>query len=305
MNSPCDKKTPFADTLTEDIKARARTIGADLVGIASVDVFQDAPRRTHPTSILPGAKSVVVIAVKYPDAAIDQWCKPPAESMYPYQSVQAHMTGVIMPMIQFHVYRGLERAGYLAIPIAPSGYWRYRDFQEMKGGFYADFSHRHAAVAAGLGELGLNGLFLSPEFGIRQRMASVITTAPLRPDEPYCGRAICTNCGRCLRACPVQAFDANERLSLRIGDKAVSYAKVDKWKCAWSEQLGMVADGGPRYAGYTTDVMPPATVTPEDYLAARTQRDPFQATCAWGTISCGRCLHSCNAHKRSPAPADD
>ena len=157
--------------------------------------------------------------MKYPDASIDMWCKPPAESMFFYQSVQAYMTGVIMPMIQFHVYRALERAGYLAIPVAPSGYWRYRDYQEMKGGFYADFSHRHAAVAAGLGDLGLNGLFLSPEFGIRQRMASVITTAPLRPDEPYCGKPLCNNCGRCLKACPVQAFDADERFAVRIGDK--------------------------------------------------------------------------------------
>jgi epoxyqueuosine reductase QueG len=306
-SSQPEKKTMFADTLTEDVKAQAKTVGADLVGIASVDVFQDAPERTHPASILPGAKRVVVVAVKYPDATIDQWGKPPAETMFCYQSVQAYMTGVVLPMVQFHVYRALERAGYLAIPVAPSGYWRYRDYKEMKGGFYADFSHRHAAVAAGMGDLGLNGLFLSPEFGIRQRMASVITTAPLRPDEPYCGKPLCNNCGRCLRMCPVQAFSTNERLSVRIGDKQISYARVDKWKCAWSEQIGMVAEGGPKHAGYTTNVLPPKEVTPEDYLAARNQRDPFQATCAWGTISCGRCLHACNAHKRkhvSEAPIE-
>jgi ferredoxin len=298
-----DNKTVFADTLTADIKALAMQEGADLVGIASIDVFQDSPLRTHPTSILPGAKSVVVIAVKYPDATIDQWGQPPAESMFFYQSVQAYMTAVVMPMVEFRVYRALERAGYLAIPVAPSGYWRYRDYKDVKGGFQADFSHRHAAVAAGLGELGLNGLFLSPEFGVRQRMASVITTAPLRPDEPYCGKPLCNNCGRCLRMCPIQAFHPDERMTVRIGDKQMTYAKVDKWKCAWSEQIGMVAEGGPKFAGYTTNLLPPDRVTPEDYLAARSQRDPFQATCEWGTISCGRCLHACNAHKRSRAAA--
>jgi ferredoxin len=299
MTSPqSDKKSPFADTLTEDVKAKARDLGADLVGIASVDVFQDSPARLNPAGILPGAKSVVVIAVKYPDASIDMWGKPAAESMFFYQSVQAYMTGVVMPMIEFHIYRALERAGYLAIPVAPSGFWRYRDYKEMTGGFVADFSHRHAAVAAGMGDLGLNGLFISPEYGMRQRMASVITTAPLRPDEPYCGKPLCNNCGRCLKACPVQAFSAKEEVNIRIGDKKVSYAKVDKWKCAWSEQIGMVAEGGPKFAGHTTNVMPPEHVGPEDYLAARNQRDPFQATCAWGTISCGRCLHACNAHKR-------
>jgi epoxyqueuosine reductase QueG len=221
--------------------------------------------------------------------------------MFFYQSVQAYMTTTVMPMIQFRLYRFLEKAGHLAILVAPSGFWRYRDYAEVKGGFIADFSHRHAAVAAGLGELGLNGLLVSPEFGVRQRLASVITTAPLRPDPLYGGRALCDGCGRCLKACPVKAFSKDDRCSVRIGDKQISYAKHDKWRCAWVEQIGMVGAAGPKYEGYTTDLQPPAKIRPEDYIAARGQRDPFQASCEWGTISCGRCLHVCTAHKRRPS----
>jgi hypothetical protein len=45
---------------------------------------------THPQGILPDPTSVVVIGIKYPDAAIDRWGKLPAESMFFYQSVQLY-----------------------------------------------------------------------------------------------------------------------------------------------------------------------------------------------------------------------
>ena len=285
------------NSLTEDLKKLALDEGADLVGVASMDRFQAAPEMTHPAGILPDAKAVVVIGIKYPDAAIDRWGKPPAESMFFYQSVQLYMTTTVMPMIQFRIYRFLEKAGYLALPVAPSGFFRYRDYKEMKGGFIADFSHRHAAVAAGLGEFGRQGLLLTPEFGVRQRLCSIITNAPLAADPLFGDSSLCDGCEACLKACPVGAFHKTEQHSIRIGDKALTYAKVDKWRCAWVEQLGMVGEGGPKYEGYTTDVLPPDSVRKEDYLAAMGKRDPFQAACGWGTISCGRCLHACQAHK--------
>jgi hypothetical protein len=127
----------------------------------------------------------------------------------------------------------------------------------MKGGFIADFSHRHAAVAAGLGEFGGQGLLLTSEFGVRQRLCSIITNAPLTPDPLFGGPSLCAGCEACLRAYPVEAFHKTERHSFRIGDKALTYAKVDKWRCAWVEQLGMVGEGGPKYEGITTDVPPP------------------------------------------------
>ncbi len=110
-------------------------------------------------------------------------------------------------------------------------------------------------------------------------------------------------CEACLKACPVAAFHKTERHSVRIGAGSFTYAKVDKWRCAWVEQLGMVGGRGPKYEGYTTDAPPPDPVGKEDYLAAMTKRDPFQAACGWGTISCGKCLHACQAHKRKDQKA--
>ncbi len=285
------------NSLTADLKNLAREEGADLVGVASVERFAEAPKMTHPRGILPDARSVVVIAIKYPDAAIDQWGKPLAESMFFYQSVQLYMSTTVMPMIQFKVYRFLEKAGYLALPIAPSGFFRYRDYKDVKGGFIADFSHRHAAVAAGLGEFGRQGLLLTPDFGVRQRLCSIITNAPLAEDPLFEGPALCDGCDACLKVCPVNAFHKTEQHTVQIGGKIFTYGKVDKWRCAWVEQLGMVGEGGPKFEGYTTDVRPPDRVTKEDFLAAMGNRDPFHAACGWGTISCGKCLHACQAHK--------
>ncbi|MFQ5826018.1 MAG: 4Fe-4S double cluster binding domain-containing protein [Dehalococcoidia bacterium] len=93
------------------------------------------------------------------------------------------------------------------------------------------------ALAAGLGELGKNGLVISREYGPRLRLACVTTDLPLETDGPvdigvgeFCGR-----CRACLKACPTGAI-AGERQVIR-GD--LKYA-IDSRKC-WPYR---VATGG-------------------------------------------------------------
>ena len=57
--------------LTLKIKEFAYSIGADLVGIANVERYANAPIQMSPQGILPTAKSVVVCAIHHPDAAIE------------------------------------------------------------------------------------------------------------------------------------------------------------------------------------------------------------------------------------------
>jgi hypothetical protein len=99
-----------------------------------------------------------------------------------------------LQMIGMRIAAVLEDEGHVSLPTPASG-WRAKDR-------YGLFSHRHAAVLAGLGEFGLHNLFLSPRYGSRVRLCSVITRAELVPDamleEPVClGEA---KCGRCLEA---------------------------------------------------------------------------------------------------------
>ena len=68
------------------------------------------------------------------------------------------------------------------------------------------------AVDAGLGQLGRNGLLISPRFGPRVRISKVFTDLPLVPDKPMDigAREMCEVCGKCAESCPGQAISKGE-----------------------------------------------------------------------------------------------
>jgi len=57
--------------LTDNIKKFALKNGADLVGIADVNLLDDAPKRTHPKYYLPEARSVICIGVRINEGVIN------------------------------------------------------------------------------------------------------------------------------------------------------------------------------------------------------------------------------------------
>ncbi len=69
-------------------------------------------------------------------------------------------------------------------------------------------SYSHLAVEAGLGELGLNGLLLTPEMGPRVRLMAIVSDMELKPGErtkPWlCQPDLCGYA--CARACPSGAI---------------------------------------------------------------------------------------------------
>ena len=69
---------------------------------------------------------------------------------------------------------------------------------------------RIAAYLAGLGEIGYSKVFLTPEFGPRQRFAMVMTEMELEPDPIYDGPPLCNRCMSCVRNCPGQAINPIE-----------------------------------------------------------------------------------------------
>ncbi len=93
------------------------------------------------------------------------------------------------------------------------------------------------AIDAGLGQIGRNGLLLTPEFGARQRIAKVYTDLPLKEDNPidFGMRKYCENCRLCARACPVDAIPYGERSTERPGGisnrKGLERWSVDTPKC--------------------------------------------------------------------------
>ena len=56
LNTP-EERSQF----TAAFKEYARSVGADLVGIANIERFEDVAPNRHPSSIFPEARSVVMI----------------------------------------------------------------------------------------------------------------------------------------------------------------------------------------------------------------------------------------------------
>lgn len=77
------------------------------------------------------------------------------------------------------------------------------------GGFAranAPYPAREAAVRAGLGLIGRNGLLITPRFGSRVVIILLATDLPA-PQRGAEGEKECLSCGRCALACPAGAID--------------------------------------------------------------------------------------------------
>ena len=165
----------FIDTPeTAEVKRYALDVlRADLVGIASIGRFVNAPLRMSPQGIMPSARSVIVMAVHHPDAAMERGGLEHPQIIGPY-AIQYSMNWRLDDM-SYRMGRFLEEMGFRAVPIASSNIWRYRGYKDLTAQFAPDVSHMHCAVAAGLAEFGFNGLALTPEFGAHQRYVTIIT----------------------------------------------------------------------------------------------------------------------------------
>ncbi|MGB6681214.1 MAG: hypothetical protein WBF08_07835, partial [Candidatus Bathyarchaeia archaeon] len=65
---------------------------------------------------------------------------------------------------------------------------------------------KHLGARAGLGNIGFSKLLITPDFGPRVRLASILTNAPLEPDKEYKNN-LCEDCDKkCAKACPVNAI---------------------------------------------------------------------------------------------------
>ncbi len=187
----------------EAIKARARELGADLVGIADGKVM-DAhppdprdPRRPSDVTAL-DADRVIVMAkrVSAGSSRILPW-----DDRHKYYNDELALT--LLETASLELVYWLEDRGFPAIVIPPTHVdpWRYDGDPTRHQTTLISLTH--AAVEAGLGTLGLNLQLLTPEFGPRVILTAVLSSVPCdtdrRRETPLC---LGPSCGRCLKACP-------------------------------------------------------------------------------------------------------
>jgi epoxyqueuosine reductase QueG len=185
------------------IKAKAKALGADLVGIADGAALEanppdpQDPRRPSDITDHDGAR-VIVLAKRLSSgvARIAAW-----GDRHKYYNDELALTALEETSLELVYW--LEDCGYPAIIVPPTHVdpWRYKgDPREHQTTL---LSLPHAAVEAGLGTLGLNLQLLTPEYGPRVLLTAVLSSVEVECDRPMT-RALCLgpSCGRCLKACP-------------------------------------------------------------------------------------------------------
>jgi len=153
------------------------------------------------------------------------------------------------------------------------------------------------AMAAGLGYIGWHNLLITPEYGSRQKLITIISNAPLEGD-PMPEKNLCdpVECGfQCSRACPTEAIpeDLKDKASVSMRGKTVDYARMIGWKCRWGCS-GMLKSVG----GYVDVEMPDEEPDEHELIVYKDQMDQWQkrVTAYTGlTPYCGRCLCICPA----------
>jgi len=252
----------------DEVKTMAREVGADLVGIASMDRFEGAPAQMDPRHIFPDAKSAIVIGVRMLRGVLRGIEEGTFFISYAAMGY-AGINWVRMPMLLWDLCARIEDAGWETVPIPNIDYWSNTDLHtretdsEVKarpewsrpvapGKPAPDVfpSMRLAAFAAGLGEIGWSRMLLTPEFGPRQRLMMVLTDAELEPDPLYDGPPLCDRCMLCVRECAGHALSETESHRFTVAGREIEWSAIDYEKCL--EGMG----GGRGYRPFNKPVKP-------------------------------------------------
>jgi epoxyqueuosine reductase len=187
--------------LTIDIHRLAKSLGADLVGIADASVFNTAPEGMRAWDFLPSVTSVVVMGRRMPVTTILKGDKK-------RQSLLAAASYITLNNMITELARFLEDRECEALPIYHAYFVTGRPPAGTRIETRFDLSYKHSAVAAGLGELGLHSLLITPEYGPLLRLTALLTDAPLKTNTAF-DQTLCRKhegCVACLKACPSGAI---------------------------------------------------------------------------------------------------
>ncbi|MCI0500085.1 MAG: tRNA epoxyqueuosine(34) reductase QueG [Planctomycetales bacterium] len=227
-------------TLESDIKQKAIALGFDAVGItaaepvdsrqivyfrrwleagcaAAMDYMQrNIDKRFSPAKLLPGAKSVICVALNYrPESSRSfQLRKGKLEDSPALKIAHFAQYEDYHPFIKERLF---QLADYIHLQsINP-------DITFKACADSAPLAERALAQRAGLGFIGKNRMLIHPELGCQILLGELVTTLELTPDAPLDNQS-CGDCGKCLRACPTGALAPDGSFDAR---KCISYLTIE------------------------------------------------------------------------------
>jgi ferredoxin len=233
----------------EELKALAKSLGADAVGIASMDRFEGAPKQMDPRYIMPEAKSMIVMLFRVMRGSLRGIEEGTFFSNYSAMGYGG-LTYNYIPMTVINLCKHIEDEGYEAIPIGHQSDWRAIDSVGYLRENYSRpvapgkaapdvmISLRIAGFLCGLGEIGYSKMLLTPEFGPRVRIGIIITELELEPDPIMEPGTLCNRCMACVRECPGGCIPADRTIKDNVGGYELEWADVDMGKCDWVFQGG-------------------------------------------------------------------
>ncbi len=155
----------------------------------------------------------ITIGIRLSDATIDEIAdKPTYTYFHHYRTVNAALDQIALRGAMF-----IQQCGYDAVAVPAS-----QTVNDAGDPYMGIFPHKTAAVMAGLGGIGKNGLFLHREYGPRVRLTTILTDMPLIADSMETAAAIgaaqtdtevqspCSGCNLCVNACPAMALTGRD-----------------------------------------------------------------------------------------------
>ncbi|MEW6076370.1 MAG: hypothetical protein AB1724_01015 [Thermodesulfobacteriota bacterium] len=188
--------TPILD----EIRATLEKNNIPLLGVADAgQLNRTAPEGFRPEDMLPGARSVLIVAKPLP---LSIFQTPRNRKIYSFYTSSFHTYYQATNEAVNTICLMLEDAGHAALPIPSYSPLKFHD-GEPRG----LISLKHAAVAAGLGKMGKNTLLIHPTEGNILRLGGLMTTLELPADGPGEFPKLCPEaCHKCRDACPVGAL---------------------------------------------------------------------------------------------------
>lgn len=223
------------------LERRARSLGADLFGVADM-----APAHALIASLggeyLTRFPRAIALGKRLSNTVVEQLprAKGGRQHLSIFYTYRAHNDLVVQSLkdASFELTFLIEEAGYQAYPV----YTGSISAEER----VSPVPMKLAAHLAGLGWIGKNGLLVTPGYGPRLWLNTLLTDAPLPTGSPLPNS--CGDCHICVDACPAHAltgvpFNPVEPREVRFNFKACADYSRQKL-----QSLGVTDASFPRYA---------------------------------------------------------